>query len=110
MPAGEERSYRGAFHFAPVFRVGRTLYVSGHVRRASEPKAQMREAFQGVQSTLEAAGAGWDDVVEIRPSSRSGTSSFGNPAWTAVGVTELYSPRSIVEIAVVAVIPDRGQT
>ena len=27
------------------------------------------------------------------------------PAWTAVGVTELYSPDAIVEISVTALIP-----
>lgn len=124
VPPGGERDYRD-LQVPEVFRVGRTLYLSGHVGNIPEgelpqdPREQIRAAFLDITGSLAAAGATWADVVSgtsYHVRMRDHVEAFLEvhrefvqepyPAWTAVGVTELYSPRAIVEIAVVAVLPD----
>ena len=84
------------------------------------PQAQMRRAYEEVGEVLAAAGASWDDVVSmntyhvdfrrdidamIEVSTASSVSKEPFPAWTAVGVTQLFEPEAIVEILVTAVVP-----
>ncbi len=87
-----------------------------------DPEEQLRGAFRNIASTLAEAGASWSDVVEIN-SYHVGLRNQADfllsvaaeflkapyPAWTPVGVTELWPPEAVVEIRCVAVVADRGQ-
>lgn len=72
-------------------------------------------AFDAIGRTLERAGLGWDDVVEIQtfhtdlPGQIDIFAEVKNryvkapfPAWTAIGITALYEPDALVEIKVTA--------
>jgi len=79
----------------------------------------MHRAYEEIAEVLHAAGASWDDVVSMTTYHghfrrdiqamieihREFISEEAFPAWTAVGVTELYEPEAIVEISVVAARP-----
>ncbi|MEM7016465.1 MAG: Rid family hydrolase, partial [Pseudomonadota bacterium] len=76
-------------------------------------------AFESIGKTLAAAGADFDDVVDIM-SFHIGLQSHMQdfmkikdkyikapyPSWTAVGTTELAVPGALVEIRIIAKIPD----
>jgi enamine deaminase RidA (YjgF/YER057c/UK114 family) len=107
---------------------GKTLRVSSHGGETpddtfpDDPEEQLRGAFRNIASTLAVAGATWSDVVEIH-SYHIGLCSHADflldvaaeflespyPAWTPVGVTELWPPDAVVEIRCIAVVSDRDQ-
>lgn len=114
--------------YSPAVRDGRFVFVSGHIGRdedgvlSADPDVQIREAFRNVGRTLSELGATWDDVVEIT-SYHVGLQRQKDallrvhheflreppyPAWTAAGIAELFSSEAIVEISVIAVLPERG--
>jgi enamine deaminase RidA (YjgF/YER057c/UK114 family) len=91
-------------------------------------KAQVRRAFQTIDATLKASGAGFDDVVMInsfhvwegpdQPAPRREQLTLFNavksefmhaphPAWTAVGTTELLAPHGIIEVQMIAKVPQK---
>jgi enamine deaminase RidA (YjgF/YER057c/UK114 family) len=103
---------------------GGQLHVSGHTgedpdgRFPDEMEAQIRGTFRNLTETLEAAGSGWPDVVSMTSYHvglrgheeevlRIAGEFIGKPfpAWTAVGVTELWPPEALIEIACIAVPP-----
>ena len=113
--------------YSPALRDGRFIFVSGHIGRdehgvlSDDPEVQMREAFLSVGRTLGDLGATWDDVVEIT-SYHVGLAAQKEallrvhhefireppyPAWTAAGVSELFSAEAVIEIAVVAALRKR---
>ncbi len=113
--------YREA-RLSPAVQVGEWLFVSGCTGSDAEAdgaEAQMRRAYQEIGEVLVAAGATWNDVVSMTSYHvhyrrdidamveihKDFVTEEPFPAWTAVGVTELYSPRAIVEIAVTALVP-----
>ncbi|MEN0136617.1 MAG: RidA family protein [Rhodococcus sp. (in: high G+C Gram-positive bacteria)] len=120
-PPGTEATY-DRLHLSQATRVGDLIWVSGQVgidpttrMTADGMKAQARFAFEGVQSVLEAAGAGLGDIVELttfHTDLRGDIEEFVRvkdeylpdryPSWTAVGVTQLARPEFLVEIRVVA--------
>lgn len=103
-------------------RDGETLHVTGHtgededLRFSPDPAHQIRRTFLNVDATLREAGFGWADVVELR-SFHVGLRDQGGallaiaadflprpfPAWTAVGVAELWDDGSVIEVACTAV-------
>jgi enamine deaminase RidA (YjgF/YER057c/UK114 family) len=104
-------------------RDGDTLYVTGHTGEdddltfSSDPEHQVRRTFMNIAQTLAEAGTDWSDVVEIvsyHVGLRSQAEALLSvsreflaepaPAWSAVGVTELWDEGSVVEISCVAVI------
>jgi enamine deaminase RidA (YjgF/YER057c/UK114 family) len=107
-----------------ALRVGDFLYVTGHTGTLADgsfpvgAEAQIRQTFLNVALTLEEAGAGWSDVVRL-DSYHVGLRAQGEalmavaadflsdplPAWTAVGVTELFEPDALVEISCTAIVP-----
>ena len=113
--------YLDEWHFSPALDTGDFVFLSGVTgcradgSVAEDPETQFRDAFGFVLSTLEAAGLTFDDVVEMTTyhvNLRRHLADFMKvkdefvappyPAWTAIGVTELISEGSLVEIRVIA--------
>jgi enamine deaminase RidA (YjgF/YER057c/UK114 family) len=109
------------FHFAPAVKDGNRLFCSGVIgtgadgKVSADPETQFTQAFEGVKSVLETAGASFGDVVEItsfhvgvqkhldtfmRVRDRYVREPY--PAWTAIGIAELAVPGGLVEIKVIA--------
>jgi enamine deaminase RidA (YjgF/YER057c/UK114 family) len=123
IPPRLERAYDN-YHYAPAVRVGDTVIVSGIPAGPGEDyEARVRAMFKHLKTTLEAAGATLDDVVEINtfhvgakdsPAFQAEFKRFlaihkeyftsGYPAWTAVGTTALLADGAPVEMRAVAVI------
>jgi enamine deaminase RidA (YjgF/YER057c/UK114 family) len=106
-----------------AIRVGDTIHLTGHDGEepdqtyAPDVTAQIRRTFATIEETPAEAGATWGDVVELRSyhvglQAQSGPLlavaaeflSVPFPAWTAVGVAELYDEGSVVEIACTALV------
>lgn len=122
VPAGWEGAYE--LGYAPVIRVGDMVIVSGVPAGGDGTyEDKIRRMYQRVGDLLEAAGATFDDVVELTtfhlepadsPAFRAEFDEympihrefFGDhrPAWTAVGTTALLSPTAVVEMRVIAVV------
>jgi enamine deaminase RidA (YjgF/YER057c/UK114 family) len=70
IPKGMEILYE-KFHYCPGIKVGNTLYISGQVGRDENlqvvegVEAQFVQTFENVKKVLSAAGATFDDVVEM---------------------------------------------
>lgn len=122
--------------YAAVRRSGDLLFLSGVVvyRRPEEGtdvaafKEEVRRAFRRIQASLAAAGASFDDVVMINSfhvwdgpdfvgSRQDQFMAFEavkeefmhgpHPAWTAVGSTGLLGQGGIVEVQMIAHVPER---
>ena len=105
-------------------RIGQTVRLTGHTGTrpdgsfSADPAEQLRQTFSNIADTLAAAGCSWADVEEIT-SYHVGLLTQGDlalvvaaeftsapfPAWSAVGVAELYESDAVVEVRVVATIP-----
>ena len=121
-PAGRHDLYTSQTYSAAI-KTGDFLFVSGQVGSRSdgspEPdfEAQVRLAFANLEATLQAAGCGFGDVVDVTtfhtdPERQFGTmltvkgellSTLPYPTWTAIGVNWLAGFH--FEIKVVARIP-----
>lgn len=119
VPAGME-IIRERFNYSPGVRVGDTLYIAGQVGRDADlnvldgATAQYEQAFKNVARVLEAAGATFDNVVDMvtyhiditdipafmQVKDRYFTNAV--PAWTGIGVTALAMPGLLIEIKCVA--------
>jgi enamine deaminase RidA (YjgF/YER057c/UK114 family) len=115
IPPGMENIFE-RFHYAPGVLVDDTLYIAGQVGRNEQlevvqgTEAQFVQAFENVKKVLSAAGAGFDDVVEmvtyhvdmrdLALFMQVKDRYFGArvPAWTGIGVTALAMPGLVVEI------------
>ncbi|CAN1211127.1 RidA family protein [Tumidithrix helvetica PCC 7403] len=70
IPKGMEILYE-KYHYCPGIKVGNTLYISGQVGRdrnlqvVEGIEAQFVQTFENVKNVLLAAGATFDDVVEM---------------------------------------------
>jgi enamine deaminase RidA (YjgF/YER057c/UK114 family) len=113
-------------HIPAAVRDGNRLYVTGHTGEDSDgnfsadPGMQIRQTFRHISATLSKGGASWADVVELN-SYHVGLQAQGEvliaiageflhdpyPAWTAVGVTELFDKGAVVEISCVAAVSSR---
>ena len=123
IPKGME-NIRERFHYAPGVLVDDTLYIAGQIGRDADlnvienTEAQFAQAFENVKKVLEAAGASFDDVVEMvtyhvdlrdlqlfmQVKDRYFTNQV--PAWTGIGVAALAMPGLVVEIKCTAKLPD----
>jgi enamine deaminase RidA (YjgF/YER057c/UK114 family) len=103
---------------------GDVLRLTGHTGDradgtfSNDPEAQTRQTFRNVALTLSEAGLQWSDVVEIT-TYRVGLRAQSDvalrvaaefldapyPAWTDVGITELFEPDALIEMSCVAVDP-----
>lgn len=115
VPEGSQTSY-DRFHFAPAYRVGDTLYVSGVIGTGESLDDEFASAFENLANVLDAAGFTLADVVDMTsfhidmPGSlgafmkaRDNAMSEPWPAWTAIGCTELAIPSGRAEVKVTAV-------
>lgn len=109
------------WHLSPALDTGDFVFFSGvtgaraDLTVAEEPETQIREAFGVLKETLASAGLTFDDVVEMTTyhvDLRTHLQAFTKvkdefvfapyPAWTAIGVSELITEGTIVEIRVIA--------
>jgi enamine deaminase RidA (YjgF/YER057c/UK114 family) len=141
IPKGMEILYE-KYHYCPGIKVGNTLYISGQVGRDENlqvvvgVEAQFVQTFENVKKVLSAAGASFDDVVEMVTYHVTGVNLGDSqvissesqqftiphlplfiqvkdryfidrfPTWTGVGITALSTPGLIVEIKCTAVLGD----
>jgi reactive intermediate/imine deaminase len=103
---------------------GRIIYISGQVPLDTDGElvgegdfeAQARQVFANLSAALEAAGAGWNDVVKlnyflteigelgtVRTIRDEYVDTERPPASTLVQVSALFSPEAMVEIEAVAI-------
>jgi enamine deaminase RidA (YjgF/YER057c/UK114 family) len=120
-PPGTEGVYQ-SMKFSQAIRKGHMIWISGQVgmdeklQMAEGIEAQSRQAFQNLAKVLDAAGASFEEVVELvtyhismkdmgtfaKVKSEFFTKEY--PAWTAVGVNELVIPGLLVDIRATAVV------
>ena len=116
IPEGAQQGY-DRFHFAPAYRVGDTLYVSGVIGTGESLEDEFTAAFDALDATLGAAGFSLADVVEMTSfhvnmsetlgafmAARDAVMTAPWPAWTAIGCTELAVPGGRAEVKVTAVL------
>ncbi len=116
-------TFFGQTHVPAAVRVGDTLHVTGHTGENADdtfpvdPETQIRQTFANVAVTLAEVGATWADVVSMT-TYHVGLSSQAAmvldlaaeflqapyPAWTAVGVAELWDAEAIIEISCIAML------
>jgi len=113
--------YPRDWHFSPALAVGGFVFVSGitGVRPdgsvSADPETQFHDAFKFVGLHLEAAGLKFGDVVdlltfhvELRKHLKTFTKVKDEfigapyPTWTAIGVSELITEGTLLEIRVIA--------
>jgi 2-iminobutanoate/2-iminopropanoate deaminase len=106
--------------YAQAVRVGNTIYVSGSVGWGRMEDA-LKLAYDRISTTLAAYNADFENVVKenLYTTALDSTikykdirlSYYGGdfPAATWVEVQRLYSPSLVVEIEVVAVIPEKTE-
>lgn len=122
IPTGHETSYE-RFQFAPAFRVGDTIHVSGVIGRnpdgnvSDDAAVEYAAVFDGLAHVLEAAGGSLADIVEMTSfhtdfpdtmgafmKAKSAALDAPYPAWTAIGCTALAAPGARVEVKATAVL------
>lgn len=125
IPAGHEATYE-RFHFAPAMAAGDHVFVSGIIGRDAngrvpdDPRAEADAIFAALGRTLEAAGSGFDRIVDLQSfhtdfstildftAAKDAVIAEPYPAWTAIGCTALIDPAARVELRVVALRDDGG--
>ncbi|MGA8206902.1 MAG: Rid family hydrolase [Candidatus Dormiibacterota bacterium] len=113
-------------HVPAAVRDRDTIHVTGHTGETADGslpvdlEAQIRQAFTNIAVTLAECGATWKDVVSLT-TYHVGLSSQRDvlltvaqdflqapyPAWTAVGISELWIPEALCEISCIAVLHGR---
>ena len=109
------------FHFSQAVKSGSLLVCSGQIGTNpdhSVPESaedEFRKAWQSVEEVLKEAGLGFEDIIEYTSyhvnlgknmkafmKVRDEVLSEPWPAWTAIGISELFIPGARVEIRVIA--------
>jgi len=109
------------WHLSPVLDTGEFVFLSGvtgahpDLTVAADPETQIRDTFEFLGKCLASAGLTFDDVVEMTSyhvGLREHLPVFTKikdeyvaepyPAWTAIGVSELITEGTIIEIRVIA--------
>jgi enamine deaminase RidA (YjgF/YER057c/UK114 family) len=114
------------FRYSPGVKAGPFLFMAGqlgrdeHLHVVEDKEAQFAQAFENVEKILSAAGATFDDVVDmvtyhtdmrdlqlfIEVKDRFFTNLERLPTWTAIGVAALAMPGLFAEIKCTALLPD----
>ena len=87
----------------------------------TDPEKAYVRAFEALGKTLQRAGVSWDDVVsmttyhtdpnaqiEVFAKVKARYMKSPPPAWSAVGTTALLQPGALVEIALIAHVPQKA--
>ena len=109
------------WHFSPVLDTGEFVFFSGitgaraDLSVAADPESQIRDMFKFLEAHLAIAGLTFDDVVEMTTyhvDIRDHLATFIKvkdeyiaapyPAWTAIGVSQLITEGTIVEVRIIA--------
>jgi enamine deaminase RidA (YjgF/YER057c/UK114 family) len=109
------------WHLSPVLDTGDFVFFSGitgthpDLSVAADPGAQFRDTFEFLRANLEVAGLTLDHIVEMTTyhvglrehldvfiKVKDEFISEPYPAWTAIGVTELITEGTLVEIRAIA--------
>ncbi|MFV0459649.1 MAG: RidA family protein [Actinomycetales bacterium] len=122
IPDGMQAVYDD-IHYAPGVRVGDVVYVSGQIGRdanmllVEDKRAQFVQVFENLRKVLEAAGASFDDVVDVlsfhtdmrdlplymQVRDEYLTNAESYPTWTAIGAAMLGGQAGYyLEVKVVA--------
>jgi enamine deaminase RidA (YjgF/YER057c/UK114 family) len=123
LPNEIEASAHDDWHYAPVVRAGDLVVLSGiPAGRGASDEEKVRNMFARAERLLAAAGATFDDVVEITtfhtaPTHDEFERAFATvskvhatvfhppyPAWTAIGNAALLNKDAILEMRVVALV------
>lgn len=113
--------YPKDWHLSPALDTGEFVFFSGETgcrpdyTVSQDPEQQFRDAFEFLGANLAAAGLTFNDVVEMTTyhvDLRRHLSTFRRvkdehvfdpyPAWTAIGVSELITEGTLLEIRAVA--------
>lgn len=120
-PANAQANYE-AYGYSAAIKSGGFLFVSGQVGAddagvaISDPAEQFAQAFRNLGSVLEAAGAGFQNIVDVTTFHVDMYTHFDTfattkqtvfpkapfPNWTAVGVVNLADPALLLEIKAIA--------
>ena len=109
------------WHFSPALDTGDFVFFSGvtgaraDLSVAADPETQIRDTFECLGAYLGAAGLTFDDVVEMTTyhvglrdhlevfmAVKDDYIAAPYPAWSAIGVSELITGGTIVEIRAIA--------
>jgi enamine deaminase RidA (YjgF/YER057c/UK114 family) len=109
------------WHLSPIVDAEEYVFFSGVTgfhpagRVDDDPERQFRDAFGFVETNLAEVGLDWSSVVEMTTYHVDLRRHFEifvkvkdefvrdpYPAWTAIGVSELISPGTLLEIRVIA--------
>lgn len=119
------------YHFSPAYRAGDFVFLSGVVpgTPGEDPitpeqfRQELHKAFSAIKATLDAAGASFDQVVKLTTFHVFDSPHFDGDkgahvgafmavkdeylpppytAWTAIGISELFPDRGLVEIELIA--------
>lgn len=114
VPDEARKTYEN-LHFAPAVVHGDLVFVSGVVGSGESAEDEFRNAWQSLGQTLEAAGVGYEDIVDttlyivdLQKNTRAMAKAKDEfikepyPASTWIGVTELVIPGARAEIKVIA--------
>lgn len=114
------------FRYSPGVKAGSLLFMAGqlgrdeHLNPVEDKEAQFAQAFENVEKVLSAAGATFDDVVDmvtyhtdmrdlqlfIKVKDRFFTNLERLPTWTAIGVAALAMPGLFAEVKCTVLLPD----
>ncbi len=134
--AQERQGLYDAWHYAPAVRAENLIVFSGvPVASVTGAKpmddagleASIRYAFKSLERTLKAANASFEDVIELRTYHIFDSDYYDGgkdeqmrafikvkdefmkgpyPAWTLIGVSDLFMDEAVLEIAITAVAPE----
>lgn len=114
VPESARKTYEN-WHFAPAVRHDDLVFCSGVIGRGETAEEEFRSAWQSLGETLEAAGVGYEDIIDttlyiVELQKHAATMAKVKdefihkpyPASTWIGTTELAIPGARAEIKVVA--------
>jgi enamine deaminase RidA (YjgF/YER057c/UK114 family) len=127
IPASWNQFY-AATSIPAAIRSGNVVRLTGHTGDrpdgtfSNDPEAQTRQTFENVALTLSEVGLQWSDVVEVT-TYRVGLRAQGDivlrvaaefldapyPAWTDVGITDLFEADAVFEMSCVAVVGNEAR-
>ncbi len=129
-PKAEGLAPTTSYSHVVVTNPGKLVFIAGQVANDSEGKlvgkgdfkAQATQVFENIKKALAAAGASFDDVVKINwyvrdykpeylPILREVRSTYmkkSPPASTLVGVAALFQDGYVLEVEVVASLPEKS--